>query len=386
MSGNRHRIAWWTLTSLFVIGLTVPSVVQPTFDGSSSIFIAFVAYGCVGSVVALRRPANPIGWVFLGIGALAGLTQAALSSVDLARAQGEPIALWGLLGAWFLSWLWFPLIFLCTTFTVLNYPEGLPSSRWQPVQRIAIVSVVVMTTLAALSPTVSLDVDGKGPFVDNPLSPAFMAQLKPIGVPIFAIAALAAVGCGFAAVASVVVRARRATGVERQQLHWFAFAVVLAIPAFMASSSDTFVGQLPFSIGLAFVPISCGIAILRYHLYDIDQIISRTTSYALVTALLLLVYVGVVAAAGWLLPVSDSLAVAAATLTAAALIRPVLSRVQAVVDRRFNRSRYDAELVVQEFGSRLRDEVDPDEVSADLVSVLERTLQPDGATVWVREL
>jgi hypothetical protein len=384
MTGRRHRIAWWTLTGVFVAGLAGSLIAGPHLNASSSILLAFIAYGVVGALIASRRPGNVIGWVFLGIGALTGLFVIAQSAVDRALAQDGSMPWWGLLSVWFLTWFWFPLIFLCTTFTVLNYPEGLPSPRWRPVSWLAIFSVTAMTALTALSPEMSVDTDGNGPFVANPIAPTFLGDWKPVGSIPFAVAALLAVGCGLAAGVSVVVRARRATGVERLQLRWFAFAVALFVPLFLVSHGESFVGQLPITLGLAFIPISCGIAILRYRLYEIDRIVSRTTSYVLVIGVLLLVYISVVTAVSQLLPKSNDLAVAAATFAAAAVFRPVLSRVKSVVDRRFNRSRYDAQHTVDAFASRLRDGVDPDLVADDLIAVVGGTVQPASVLLWLR--
>jgi hypothetical protein len=139
-----------------------------------------------------------------------------------------------------------------------------------------------------------------------------------------------------------------------------------------------------FAIGASLIPIACGIAILRYHLYDIGRIISRTTSYAIVTAAVLVVYAAVIASFTRLVPDSSDLAVAAATLVAAALARPLLRRVQAAVDRRFNRTRYDAQHTVDTFGSQLRSEIDADTVSGELVWAVRRALEPREVTLWVR--
>jgi hypothetical protein len=142
--------------------------------------------------------------------------------------------------------------------------------------------------------------------------------------------------------------------------------------------------NLSEAVALTFVPVACGIAILRYRLYEIDRVISRTASYVLVTGALLGVYVLVVTTVGQLLPESNALAVASATLAAAALFRPLLSSVQRVVDHRFNRARYDAERTVDAFASRLREEVDPDVVTVDLLQVVERTVVPEHASLWLR--
>ena len=385
MTGRRHRVIWWILTVVFVVGLSVSMVVGAvTADGTWTLVPAFVAYGAVGALITARREGNVIGWVFLSIGALAGLLGLASMAVESAAAHVGVVPWWGVLGAWYYSWFWFPLIFLCTTFTVLNFPDGLPSPRWRPVQWLAIASVAAMTVMAALSPTLLLSTDGSGASVDNPLAPAVLDDWQPVGSVPFAAAALLSVGCGLAAAVSVVIRARRATGVERLQLRWFAFSVALFVPLLLLTGDGSLLRQLPLAFGLAFVPVSCGVAILRYRLYDIDRIISRTTAYVVVTGVLVAVYATVVAALGQLLPGSSSLTVAAATLAAAALFRPVLARVQASVDRRFNRSRYDSQQTVEAFAVRLREAVDPELVSAELLGVIDGTVAPAHASLWLR--
>jgi hypothetical protein len=142
-----------------------------------------------------------------------------------------------------------------------------------------------------------------------------------------------------------------------------------------------------FSFGLNAIPVAIGIAVTRYRLYEIDRVVSRTTSYVVVTGFLVAVYAATVTAVSRLLPgTSSSFAVAAATLAAAALFRPVLTRVQRTVDHRFNRGQYDAQQTVDAFAGRLRDEVDPDEVSADLLAVLSRTVEPRGVALWVKDM
>jgi hypothetical protein len=171
-------------------------------------------------------------------------------------------------------------------------------------------------------------------------------------------------------------------------MRWFAFSsgvfvAWMLLDGFVVHTGPP-LGDALFALALALIPLSCGLAILRYHLYDIDRIISRTTSYAIVTGLLLGVYVAIVGTASGLLHTESPLIVAAATLAAAALARPVLRRVQVAVDRRFNRSRYDAMRTVDAFGARLRDQVDPHRVSEDLESAVHAALQPEHVGLWTR--
>jgi hypothetical protein len=388
-------LARWLMITFFIVGSGL-RLITFGLGPNPEVLLPILAYTVVGGIVTAHRPQNPVGWVFLGVGGLTGLGGLAevLAHVGIG-ATDTPW--WSVGGAWVTSWYWYPLLGLMTTFTVLLYPSGLPSRRWRPVLWLAIVSTMALVLMTALQPYLCLaDTAGHGCRTDltiaNPWSPGFMSNVTDVeSTWFFSLIGLVGLLCGLAAVISAVVRTRRATGVERLQMRWFSFAVsAFAVDLFLASrlpgGDDGLLATLAFALALTFVPVSCGIAIMRYRLYEIDRIVSRTTTYALVTGVLIAVYVALVTAVGWLLPDSSSnaLAVAAATLAAAALFRPLLSRVQAAVDRRFNRARYDAEHSVQEFADRLRNEVDPDLVLTDLVTVLRHTVQPTEVSFWLR--
>jgi hypothetical protein len=249
-----------------------------------------------------------------------------------------------------------------------------------------------VTLLAMLTPTLDIRQDDFGPAfsVPNPISPSVVQALSEdtlsrIGG-VFTVVALL---CLVLSVVSLFVRFRGATVVERAQLRWFAFsaaAFLLSLPLqqLLPGGSNGAAANLLFTATATFVPVSCGVAILRYRLYDIDRIISRTVSYAIVTGLALAVYALLVTSASRLLPSGASpLVVAGATLAAAALARPLLSRVQHGVDRRFNRTRYDAERTVEEFGVRLRDQVESGAVAHDLLAVVGATVAPSMSTLWL---
>jgi drug/metabolite transporter (DMT)-like permease len=202
--------------------------------------------------------------------------------------------------------------------------------------------------------------------------------------------------CIVAAVWAAVRRTWRSTGVERLQMRLFAASIALLIlvlmPAqYLATHGHSTGRYVLLSVAFALIPLSCGVAILRYRLYDIDRIIGRTTAYVLVTGVLLCVYVAVVTSLTSLVPESgstgqtDSWAVAVATLVAAGLFRPVLRWARRVVDRRFNREQFDAERAVEAFAVRLRDEVESGQVRADLLAVLGATVQPASTGLWLRE-
>jgi hypothetical protein len=242
----------------------------------------------------------------------------------------------------------------------------------------------------------SSDFDPNSFTVDNPFSPGIAARMASAdeawwwAVPLLVVAA-----CGIAAVASAILRTVRARGVEREQMRLFAFAIsaipIYIIVAEQTGFAPTTASDLMFAVVLAMVPTACGVAILRYHLYDIDRVIGRTTAYAMVTAVLLAAYAVVVTSLTQVVPDSGSTGapaswtVAVATLAAAALFRPVLGWARRVVARRFNREQYDAELVVEHFARRLRDEVGTQEVREDLLQALSQTMQPRVSGVWLSD-
>jgi hypothetical protein len=190
-----------------------------------------------------------------------------------------------------------------------------------------------------------------------------------------------------AAVASVGLRFRRSRGVERQQLKWFTYAAALIAVSFLLWGFLLPAGgvtDVVFGLTIALVPVAAGIAILRYRLYEIDRLINRTLVYGLLTAVLGGVYAGVVLVLGQLLGQDSSLAVAGATLVAAALFQPARRRIQQAVDRRFNRRRYDAARTVEAFSARLREEIDLEALSAELLAVVNQTMQPTEVWLWLR--
>jgi hypothetical protein len=253
-------------------------------------------------------------------------------------------------------------------------------------------SVVGMTVTAMLVPTIGVEFSSTGEVtrsVANPLSPPIMAGVASIedsrAGSFFGLLFLAGL---VASMLSSALRVKRSQGVEREQMRWFGFAVVLIvllvlIEATVGRSLPTVVVSLAEALVLSFFVVSCGVAILRYRLYDIDRIISRSTSYALVTAFVVVVYLGVVAAASTVVPVSDTLPVAVATLVAAAVFRPALRWIRATVDRRFDRARYDSANMVDAFSERLAREVDASVVTDELIEVLNKTVQPSSVGLWV---
>jgi hypothetical protein len=365
------RLGQATLAVVCIVGLTFGFLLSWE---SSATLLPTVVYAAIGFLVTARKPSNPIGWLFLSVGATSGLIAAANAAIVLAERSGQPDVWYGILAGWAANFLWIDDLTLAVILTLLLFPHGLLTPRWRPVLWLTVGSAGAATVVAALAPTVSV---GTHTF-PNPLHPGeWEAVVNGLWTVLLAVLSV----CGLLALLSTILRFRRAAGVERVQMRWFAFAgILLLVTLFVPGLNGN---DIVFAVTLSLVPISCGIAIMRYHLYDIDRIISRTTSYAIVTGLVLATYATIVGTASRLLQTDSPLLVAAGTLAAAAVARPALLRVQTLVDRRFNRSRYDAVRTMEAFGARLRNEVDPYQVREDLVTVVNATLQPEHLTVWL---
>ncbi|MCZ3389972.1 MAG: hypothetical protein LH645_12860, partial [Actinomycetia bacterium] len=338
-----------------------------------------VAIGSVGLLIATRRPDNAIGWIYLGCGLWLSLSIAADGYTGWATVV-SPGGFGGTTTEWLSNWVWAPFLCVMLTFPFLLFPDGhLLSSRWRPVAWGSGAVTVMWSLVVAFSSADYSDAAGRSKA--NPYTPpgleGFVQSLEFVALGFLITLALS--------VWSLAVRFRRGGRREQSQIKWLILAgLVMAVFMVQAlatnwSRSDTIL----LAVVLSLLPLSVGVAILRYHLYDIDRIISRSTSYALVTALVVVVYLGVVAAASAVIPVSDALPVALATLVAAAVFRPALRWTQTVVDRRFDRTRYDAETTVQVFSQRLAREVDADIVTDELLEVLDETVQPSSVGLWV---
>ena len=340
----------------------------------------------VGVILTLRRPHLLTGWLFAAIGFLAGTGAAA----DVLAARGLVAAeapWWGVAGAWYGEWYWMPMIYVTLVFVPLLFPNGAPPSpRWTGVTRLMVATLAVATTLAMLQET--LDTPG-GLTAPNPIGIRGLGDVEEgVASAFLLVATLAFLAL---AMASLVLRFRRSRGAERQQLKWFTSAAVALITGFILQGmlDALFQARLEFLdvVLFALTPIAAGVAILRYRLYAIDRIISRTVTYALVTALLVSVYVAaitVMSAAMGSLGGESSIAIATATLAAAALFRPARRAIQDRVDRRFNRARYDVERTLDIFRDRVRSDVDLDRLCTELVAVTDHALQPRTAAVWLR--
>jgi hypothetical protein len=350
-----------------------------------ALLVAFTAFMVVGAVIVAHRPGNLIGWIFVAIGLLAGTGLLALEYAIYAYITRPGSLPGAVLAAWY-SWWWEPMLILILVFTPLLFPTGrLLSPRWRPIAVLAAVATTVVAVLHALQPTITLQ--NRDYTIPNPIGLAGVPDPddSPVGAVLYGIFLV----CGVAAMVSVVVRFRRAQGVERQQLKWFTFAVVLAVLA-QPVTDYLFpgIGSVVFGVSVALVPIAAGIAILRYRLYDIDRLINRTLVYGLLTALLAGVYAGAVLVLGQVFGGvgrdPPSWIVAGATLAVATLFRPARRRIQQAVDRRFNRRKYNTAKTIQAYSTRLRDQVDLDTLSTELLAVVDQTMEPTQLSLWLR--
>jgi hypothetical protein len=339
----------------------------------------------VGAVLASRRPHHPVGWLLLAIGLSEQFSNLATDYVH----YGVMVRPGALPGASYLTGFYNSgtiVMVACIGFVMLLTPTGsLPSPGWRWWARVVIAATVVLVMAAALTPH---PLEPEDPAFQSPLSapPALSDLLALAG---FAGVATLLVGL-LAAAGSLVVRFRRARGLERQQLRWLALAAALSALALLVAVASAVLGAplgvvlVAAGVSVALLPLATGAAILRYRLYDLDRIISRTLAYGLLTVLLGLGYGAVVLGLSRLLPQDSSLVVAAATLAVAAVFQPARRRIQQLVDRRFNRRRYDAAQTITAFSARLRDQVDLDTLSSELLAVVDQTMQPTRTALWLR--
>jgi hypothetical protein len=350
--------------------------------GNAGHWIAFYAFPLVGAVIASRQSRNAIGWLFLAIGLTSGFQLAGLGYADYAlyvEDGGPPGGSWS---AWTALWM-DSLFFLGIVLLVLLFPDGrLPSRRWRPVLVALVVGSLALTAVRLLRP---------GPLEETTMpepNPAGLDSAKTILDIVEAIGALLFVPATILACVCAVRRFRRARGVERKQFQWFALAAAWLLVAFVvAIVAEGEVAQALIGIAFAGLAVAAGIAILRYRLYEIDRIVSRTLVYASLTVLLGAAYVGLVLAGQALFSSfagGSNLAIAVSTLVVAALFLPLRARVQHVVDRRFYRSRYDAARTLEAFGAQLRRETDVDSLRSDLLAAVGESMRPASAGVWLR--
>ena len=390
MVRNHEHLRRAAAALLLFLGLAVIALSAVTHDpwptNDGLILVLLVAYGGVGYVIARTQPRNPIGWIFLALGVTALVDYVARLYLILDyREHGGRLPLGAAVLFWRGSWTFFP--FLLVFPAILLFPDGRLSPRWRNFLWVYVgasaVFMVMQCVGQALDPTSGLgNVDIRGN-LPNGAGGAVAASSWPLAL-FFLVAWIAFVWRQVAAW-------RSASGVRRAQLKWLAtgsaICVVSAVMIVLfgdGSSTGARVAADLATIGIGVLPVAIGVAILRYRLYEIDRLISRTLTYAALTALLLGTFAGIVLLTTRVLPFSSPVAVALSTLAAAALFNPLRRRVQRIVDRRFNRARYDREKLVALFGARLRDAVDSDTVVAELAGVAASSVEPAHISVWVR--
>jgi len=343
-----------------------------------------LTFSLVGAIIASRHPRNTIGWIFCSVGLVAGLNALAWGYAVFWFSGGSGSRSLAETAAWFSSWSWTLEVVVPTTFLLLLFPDGrLPSPRWRPVAWLAGLGIIGFVVGYALE---------AGPLGDFP------ELVNPYGVdsPAVVIATLVANvvvgGSMVAAAISLIVRARRAGRVERQQIKWLGYGGAVVVGTIFVSGgisvwSET-LSIAAISLGLLGLPVFTGVAIVRHRLYDIDVLVNRTLVYGSLTATLALIYFGGVV--GWqyvfraLTGQGSTLAVVASTLAIAALFNPLRRRVQDFVDRRFYRRKYDAVKTLAAFSTRLREETNLDALRDDVVEVVRDTMQPEHVSLWLR--
>ena len=361
----------------------------------------FLAFPIVGALIASRRPRNPIGWILLADGllwmVLAVTDSYFVYGVARPSSVPYPVAI-GTIGN---QWLWVPTIGLLGIYLVLLFPDGkLPSRRWRTLALFSAVVILLSSVTEGLAPGPLENQGG----VRNPFGLEALPWL--VGVTYILLPLLPL--CIFASAVSMVLRYRRSSGEVREQIKWIAFVASFAGVWFLISMvtqlvvvlmSGGNVPQIPLwfellssvaVLGFTAVPVAIGFAVLRYRLYDIDIIINRTLVYGSLTATLVALYFGGVAATQTILRAltgqteQPQLAVVVSTLVIAALFNPLRRRIQAFIDRRFYRRKYDARKTLEDFSARLRDETDLETLNNDLAGVIRETMQPTHVSLWLR--
>jgi hypothetical protein len=389
------RAASWLAWSVWVSTLVAMALAfllatlnVPTSSAlvTACLSVVIIAFSTVGALIASRRPENPIGWLFCSGAFIWGLGELTLEYgvYALVTAPGAlPAGVWV---AWFGAWARGIGGFFMVLFLLLLFPTGrLPTRRWRVVVWAALGYIVLFTLVSWLSP---VSQDFRLSSVRNPLG--FDLEIMNLlgGVLYLSLPPLL-----LASGAAVIVRFRRSRGDERQQIKWFAYAVAIMVFLFTLGHSlglTQIVGVAPlvFAIPLTGLPAAAGIAILKYRLYDIDLVINRTLVYGTLTATLVALYFGGIVLLQWLFVAltgeKSTLAVVASTLAIAALFDPLRRRVQALVDRRFYRRKYDAAKTLVSFNSRLREETDLDSLRDEVLGVVRETMQPEHASLWLR--
>jgi hypothetical protein len=392
------RLAWaaWTVVLLLFVAAGVMLLASDrrldVFDRLSAFIAlgAFIfAFASVGAIIASRQRSNPIGWLCLLAALAFALAMFTFAYTELGTDGGF------LPGAAYAAWLatsgWLVGLLVPATFVLLLFPNGrLVGRRWRAVEIVAAAGVAGALIHESLTPGL---LGGTRRSFENPFG---VSALDPVLGAIGAVAVIALVISVVGAIASLLVRFRRGSEVERQQVKWLLYAGALPPLAWVAglsleavlgsTESVTNVTNALLSIAVAAIPVAIGIAILKHRLYDIDLIINRTLVYGALTALLAATYFCIVVAMQNVIPGADDsdLTIAGSTLAVAALFRPLRARLQGFIDRRFYRRKFDAQQTLESFAQTLREEIDLEALTGELVSVVDRTMKPTQVSLWLR--
>ena len=388
-----RAVAWLTIF-VYIAGFGTTYLLQrgaglrkETTLEDAVLLVGLGAFAAFGALLVAKRPSNLVGWILATVALMAGLFptgDAYAGYVMTTRGQPDTLAI---LGAWVQGWYWFLLLGLIVIYLPLLFPDGrLPSRRWLPVALLAGIGLLGAVVLGML--TDILTGQDVGYRIDNPIGIEGLAPVEDLPVVIGVLGGILALGA-LGAVAAVVVRFRRSRGIERQQMKWFLFAAAPLLTIPLEGYVPEFVDQIAFGWVLIGLPAAIGVAVLKYRLYDVDVVINRALVYGSLTVALAFVYIGGVLllqrALVSLTGGGSQLAIVASTLAIAALFNPLRRRIQAFVDRRFYRKKYDAARVLAGFSSKLRDETDLGRLNEDLVAVVRETVQPEHASLWLRK-
>jgi hypothetical protein len=386
------RITGWLILPLFAAGVFANYWLESRLNSLAKnpwedivVLLGLGAFAVVGALVMGKRPANPIGWIMATVALMAAVFPAGDSyAAYVMSIRARPDAL-AVLGAWAQSWYWFLLTSLSFVYLPMLFPDGrLLSRRWLWVAVPPAIGTMVMVVLGGLTDTLSgQNVDYR---IENPIGIEGLAPVEEL--PVFdALGVFIGVGI-IGALASVVVRYRRSRGIERQQMKWFLYPTAFLCTFPVGDYLPAVIGGVVFAVIFVGLPVAIGIAVLRYRLYEIDIIINRTLVYGSLTLTLVVVYFGGIVVLQrlfvFLTGEKSTLAVVVSTLAIAALFNPLRRRIQAFIDRRFYRMKYDARRTLEAFSSKLRDETDLEALHDELVGVVGQTMQPTLVSLWLR--
>jgi len=413
---SRRAASWlaWSLAGLCLV-MAVASIVlstlsRPAREGVGGwstvsdllIFVSFLAFPIVGALIASRRPGNPIGWICLVAGLFWMLIIVSESYSDYGLAVPGSVPFPVTINALLYAWTWVPTVGLMGIYLTLLFPDGkLPSGRWRPLAWFSALVILSESVIVFVTPGPLEGMEG----ARNPFGLESYPWLEIMGWIILLLIPV----CMVASALSLVLRFRRSGGEVRQQIKWLAFAASFMGSTYLLIISAGFINWLVsvpgaqidlgtktwwgailedvMLLSFATIPLSIGFAILRYRLYDIDVIINRTLVYGSLTVTLVMVYLGSVVLLQrtfvFLTSEGSQITIVVSTLAIAALFNPMRRRIQALVDRRFYRRKYDAARTLEEFGARLRDATDLRDLGDGLTTVIRETVQPEHVSIWM---